>query len=78
MAGNPRAGSLVGDSADFLDKAGTASVAAIHDEVNARRRRRGLPEVSQPSIRRALNSNTADKGLGIFERVRRGVYSLAE
>lgn len=74
----PRVGSIVADIADFLDLNDSSRIAAIHADVNARRHRRGLPAVSEASIRGALNSNTGHKGHGLFRREERGLYSLAK
>jgi len=72
-----RAGTVIADVAEFLARNGTSGIAAIHDEVNARRRRRELPEVARASIRGTLNSNTGDKGQRLFRREGRGLYSLS-
>ena len=74
---SPRPGTIVADIADYLEGQGKIGIGEIHDFVNACRRHRGLPEVKVESTRGALNSNTGRKGHGLFNRNRRGVYSLS-
>lgn len=73
----PRAGTIVADIVDYLSSKDRASIAAIYAEVNARRERRRLPQVSEASIRGALNANGEGKGHDTFRRERRGLYSLS-
>lgn len=74
----PRPGTIVADIAEYLRVKNGARIAAIHADVNARRRRRGLPTVPAHSIRGALNSNKGNKGHGLFRCEQRGVYSLSK
>lgn len=68
---------MAADIVDFLGANGPAHIAAMHAHANARQRERGLPEIPIASVRRALNSNTGQKGHGLFRRERRGLYSLS-
>lgn len=74
----PRPGTLVADVAAFLGRRGSRTVEQIHAAVNRVRQRRKLPPVSLDSVRGALNSNVVGKGHELFERERRGVYSLSK
>jgi hypothetical protein len=68
----------VADVADFLRSNAPARIPAIHTSVNARRRQRNLPAVSEASVRGALNANKNGKGHGLFQAKQRGLYSLVD